>query len=260
MTFEKNLQELDIEKDAFTAKSDLDEMGWVREWRMKKMPERFATETVELEVKAGTVKLLKLPLGYDSIAVGKEDFRVYVNGSSDRAVSEGRAVRLPLGKKGDKCPTAGLDIPVLENGKYIFRNSVVMPDRFDLEKGDRITATLLADRKTLINLYGIEADRIGFMDSMFDNALDLVLDPEEGECAYVIDCSGNDVIITDPVLSAALREQAVLEKAKDGKFVGTVEYTILEGNRYTDIYRFLGQGNMDLNRDNVAVFELEDVL
>lgn len=255
MRFEKDMKEFDISEEEFTAKSDLAELGWVREWRMKKMPDRFSTETVELEVKNGTVKLLKLPPGYDSIAIGKENFRVYVNGAADSAVAEGRAVRLPLGKKGDKCPTAGLDLPVLESGKYIFRNGCVMPDQFDFEKGDRITATLLADRKIFINLYGIEAKKIGFTDSMFDNALDLVLDPEEGECAYVIDCTGNDVIITDSVLSAALREQAVLEKAKDGKFVGTVEYTILEGNRYTDIYRFLGQGNGEMNRDAAAESE-----
>ena len=243
-----------------TAASEFEELGWVQELRMKALPERFASETVEVEVKSGVIKLLKLPLGYDSIAIGKDaPLRVYVNGAADREVASGSAVRLPLGKKGDKCSTEGLDLPTLESRKYAFRNSVLAPDCFEIETGERISVTLLADRKIFINLYGIRAQTVGFADSVFDNTIDLIVDPEEGECGLVVPCNGNDVVIISPVLSAALREQAYLERTKDGGFLGIAEFTILEGRRFSDIYRYLGTSAAELSRKAVSEAEVEVV-
>lgn len=203
-----------------TAASEFEELGWVQEWRMKALPERFASETVEVEVKSGVIKLLKLPLGYDSLAIGKEiPLHVFVNGAADREVASGSAVRLPLGKKGDKCSTEGLGLPTLESRKYVFRNSFIKSDCFDEERGDRISVTLLSDRKVFINLYGIKVNSIGFVDSTFDNSLDVVLDPEEGECTFVVPCKGNDVIVMDE----ELRYQREQTKAHPELFRESIE-------------------------------------
>lgn len=236
MTFEK-----EAVNEEFTLKSEFDELGWIREGRMAKCPDSIKTETITIASKGGHL-MVKAPESVDTIALEAVAKQVYVGAAADRSVADGRGSYIM--REGKEIPTGAIK----DGEKVIFRNSVLESERYIAESGERIMITLYAGGKVHVDLCGIKTKRIAFTSSAYENSLDIVTGSKAEACCYIVDCDSNDMVISDPVLASALRSQAILTKAKDGRYVGVVDYTHMGSNRFSDRNRYFAQSSTAVNR------------
>lgn len=236
MTFEKGTVD---GKD--TMRSDLDEFGWVRDYRLAKCPDSIRTETITIASKGGRWAI-KAPEGIDTVALETVAKQVYVGAAADRSVAGGSGAYIM--RHGQEMPVGG---DIEDGEKMVFRNTFLDPARYLAEGGERILVTLYAEDMVHVDLCGIKAKRIGLTRSVYENSLDIVIGSRAGTCNYVLDCDGNDMLFLDPVLAAALRNQAILTKVENG-YIGIIEYTREGSNRFVDINRYFAQGSAALNR------------
>lgn len=244
MTFEK-----EAVNEEFTLQSEFDELGWIREGRMAKCPDSIKTETVTIASKGGHL-MVKAPESVDTIALEAVAKQVYVGAAADRSVADGRGSYIM--RHGQEMLADG---DVEDGEKMVFRNTALEPERYLAESGDLIMVTLYAEDKVHVNFCGSKVKRIGFTGSAYGSSLDIVTGSKSSSCRYIVDCVGNDMVIKDAVLVAALRNQAILAKAGGGKYIGLIDFVRIDGSRFVDSNKYFGQNSAAINREFIAAEE-----
>lgn len=244
MTFEK-----EAVNEEFTLQSEFDELGWVRDSRMAKCPDSIKTETITIASKGGHL-MVKAPESVDTIALEAVAKQVYVGAAADRSVADGRGSYIM--RHGQEMLA---DDDAEDGEKMVFRNTALEPERYLAESGDLIMVTLYAEDKVYVNLCGSKIKRIGFTGSAYGSSLDIVTGSKSSSCRYIVDCVGNDMVIKDAVLVAALRNQAILAKAGGGKYIGLIDFVRIDGSRFVDSNKYFGQNSVAINREFIAAEE-----